>query len=497
MITSAEISESRRQRLARRLAGPNFDALLAVVVAAGTLGVGTGLGRSVAAFEASAVAAAAAVVAILLARRAPVAAFGVLFGVATLSLMTIDLPFGRVRIEQPAILGLFVLLLVQGRLRAFRPIAISASVACFAIYFATMVLSSILNAPEIAVSARLFIWLGISMVGAVVAFALVWGHDGEEQRALSWVGLLQGLLGLGVAVAFFALGPSGIPGMQINPGEVPKVASIDFEANLYASLLGLLAPFALEEWRRRRGLDQAVVVGIVIVGLGLGVTRGAYAGLAAGLMVYLGLLFVRRIPRVVLVRVAGLAAVACLAAPLTSRILLPVERPISGPTPTYVAGATPGLSPSPSPSPGATQQTDTLAWRLDRIPTALSDIETSPLIGLGAAAFGQRHQRSDAPGQRDYIGMQSLVAVYETGIVGSVALGLGFLILLLMLAMKTGPDMGRHAAYAGAICSFLVSYQATNALWFSINWLIVGAALALVASSSGARPTLRMPRLRG
>jgi hypothetical protein len=65
-----------------------------------------------------------------------------------------------------------------------------------------------------------------------------------------------------------------------------------------------------------------------------------------------------------------------------------------------------------------------------------------------------------------------------------------------MLAMKTGPDVGRHAAYAGAICSFLVSYQATNALWFSINWLIVGGALALVASSSVSRPTLGIPRLR-
>jgi len=54
-----------------------------------------------------------------------------------------------------------------------------------------------------------------------------------------------------------------------------------------------------------------------------------------------------------------------------------------------------------------------------------------------------------------------------------------FLILLVMLALTSGADVGRYAAYAGAICSFLVSYQATNALWFSINWLLVGAALAL------------------
>ena len=76
---------------------------------------------------------------------------------------------------------------------------------------------------------------------------------------------------------------------------------------------------------------------------------------------------------------------------------------------------------------------------------------------------------------------------------GAAALGLGFLILLVMLARKSGSDVGRYAAYAGAICSFLVSYQVTNALWFSINWLVIGAALALVASSRVSRPPLGTP----
>jgi hypothetical protein len=437
------------------------------------------------------------VVTILLARKAPLVAFGVLFGVATLSRLAIDLPVGRVRVEQPAILGLFLLLLLQGRLRVFRPIAIAVSVACFGVYFAVMVLSSILEAPQIAVSARLAIWTGISMLGGVVAFALVWGHEGEEQRALSWIGLLQGLFGIGIAVAFFAFGPDGIPGMQISPGELPKVASVDYEANLYASLLGFLAPFALEEWRRRRGVVEAIVAAVVIIALGLGVTRGAYAGLLVGLAVYLGILFARRIPRGVVVRLAGLAAVACLAAVVNATALLPAERPSPAPSPIAVASGSPGTSPAPSlsptPTPTPAPAVDTLTWRVDRIPTAVSDIRTSPLIGLGAASFGQRHLYGYPPTIPDYIGMQSLVAVYETGILGAAALGLGFLILLVLLAWKSGPNVGRYAAYAGAISSFLVSYQVTNALWFSINWLIVGAALALVASSSASKPATEAP----
>jgi O-antigen ligase len=132
--------------------------------------------------------------------------------------------------------------------------------------------------------------------------------------------------------------------------------------------------------------------------------------------------------------------------------------------------------PTPSPTPVA----DTLAFRLNRVPAALADIKTSPIIGLGAAAFGQRHIRPDVPETRDYIGMLALVAVYETGIMGALALAAGFVLLLALLVWRGKGDVGRAAAYAGSITAFLVSYEATNALWFSINWLIVGAALAFV-----------------
>ncbi|HEX9045377.1 MAG TPA: hypothetical protein VF802_10160, partial [Candidatus Limnocylindrales bacterium] len=52
------------------------------------------------------------------------------------------------------------------------------------------------------------------------------------------------------------------------------------------------------------------------------------------------------------------------------------------------------------------------------------------------------------------------------------------------LLVTTVADVGRAAAYAGAVVSFLVSYEATNALWFSINWLLIGAALALVVRAA-------------
>jgi len=467
---------------------------VAVATAGTTFAVGALVGRSSDAILTSGIAAVAALVIILLVRSAPVLAFGLLFLVASLSRLTIDLPVGHVRVEQPAILGSFLALAVLGRLGTLRDRSVAAVGACFGLYLTVMVLSSVLKAPVLAVSLRLLIWTAISMLSAVVAYALLGRRPGEEQRSLSWVGALQGLGGLAIAGLFLVAGPLGIPGMQVSPGEVPKVASVDFEANLFASLLAMLAPFALEEWRRRRTAVSAIVAIVTIVALGLGVTRGAYAGLAAGLVVYFGVLVLRLTPRVMLGPVVAVAAFALLLAPATSSVLLPAERPVApfasqAPTASGTAGspgASPGFTASPQPTPQPTPTADTLAFRLDRVPAALADIKTSPIIGLGAASFGQWHARQDAPETRDYIGMLALVAVYETGFIGALALFAGFLVLFILLIKPGGRDVGRAAAYAGAIASFLVSYEATNAMWFSINWLIVGAALAFVVRSRQA-----------
>jgi hypothetical protein len=123
----------------------------------------------------------------------------------------------------------------------------------------------------------------------------------------------------------------------------------------------------------------------------------------------------------------------------------------------------------------------------------------SPIIGLGAASYGQRHeipyQAADTP---DYIGILALVALYESGVLGAAALGLGFLLSLRLLFRTSRQQPGPAAAYFASIVSLLVAYQATNALFFSINWIILGAGLALatrmvrgVGAASGAGPAER------
>jgi len=48
---------------------------------------------------------------------------------------------------------------------------------------------------------------------------------------------------------------------------------------------------------------------------------------------------------------------------------------------------------------------------------------------------------------------------------------------------------GASVAFIAALVSMLVSYQATNASQFAVNWIIIGAAVALVATKTTAVST--------
>jgi hypothetical protein len=80
----------------------------------------------------------------------------------------------------------------------------------------------------------------------------------------------------------------------------------------------------------------------------------------------------------------------------------------------------------------------------------------------------------------------AVAVLYESGVVGALALAIGFLALLWMLLRASADRVksGLAAAYVAAIVSLLVAYQATNAIHFATNWLIFGGALALAIGRS-------------
>ena len=136
--------------------------------------------------------------------------------------------------------------------------------------------------------------------------------------------------------------------------------------------------------------------------------------------------------------------------------------------------------PAPSPTFRVLAAPDNVSFRLDRVLPALQELAHSPVIGLGADSYGQRHSLSSQPDQPDHIAILAVAAPYEAGVLGASALAIGFVLVLLALvkAAWRRTDSSRVAAYAGAVACLLVSYQVTNALNFSLIWLLAGAGLA-------------------
>jgi hypothetical protein len=290
---------------------------------------------------------------------------------------------------------------------------------------------------------------------------------------------------------------------------LPRVHAFTWETNLYASLLAMCLPFALES--ARTGVRGGwALLALVAIGLPLGVTRGAYIGLAAGIATYWGLWAWRRrddpgVRMRTLARPAAALAVALAVGLLAADILLPnaVERilgPGGGPSasqppgsgaPTLAPGETP--SPTPQPLPSLGPGSDTLDFRMRRLPLAFADLRGSPLIGLGAASFGQRHVDPTRPGEQDHIAVLAVALPYESGLLGTAALGVALLALVIGLwrSSANAAFLGSSAAFLGSIATVLVAYQATNALHFAHNWLIFGAAAALAVRGSQPAPTRR------
>jgi len=162
------------------------------------------------------------------------------------------------------------------------------------------------------------------------------------------------------------------------------------------------------------------------------------------------------------------------------------------------APAVPGTTSPPATPPVLTLEPypDTIAFRLERVPIALNDLWRSPLIGFGAESFGQNHpDRYAGPGP-DHIAILVIVAPYEAGIIGASALAIGFILLLVGLwrTARRAADLGDRrtagiaAAFIGSLVCILVCYQVTNAIHLAVNWIVIGAALALTSRGPSSDP---------
>ncbi len=437
----------------------------------------------------------------------PRVCLAILFLVASFSRATLETPLGTMRPEMPAVAVVAVLLLASGRFKTLLnvPRSTAAMALAFGTFLVVMSLSSVLVAPDRSQSMHMVAWYALSMLSGVVAFVLIRPRPADAVEPFALGGATMGAIGILVAAMFLIGGPAFTAGIQEQNSVQPRVYAMAWETNLYASFLAMTAFLALEAARRnwRVGL---VLLALVLIGFPLGITRGAYLGLAAGAVVYIVTRFVVEHRAADLPRLGALAAPLLAVGILASMTMLPnllerqsaqvavVTSTPSSPS-SQSSGAsskpqtTPTPTPTPTPAPTLVASTDTVAFRLERVPVALKDLPQSPIIGFGAESFGERHPERSAGGGPDHIAIMAVAVLYESGIAGAAALTIGFALLLFALWRSARRSFSRldyraagaAAAFLGALVTMLVAYQVTTSVQFAINWLIIGAAAALTA----------------
>jgi len=443
--------------------------------------------RSVLSAVLAAIAMAGAGAVALLVPRQPVAAVGVCFALSVFSRVYLVLPAGSLRLEQPALIVMILAVIwYRSRLelppiRQLWPLAATAL-----IYLGALALSSAFVADQPIESLKLVAWSALSMAGGAAAALLVAGH---ARRLLPWfsgsavVVAAVGFLGA-VLYLLFALGDPLVGGTGSG---LPKVYALVYEPNLYASLMAAVIPLALEMFRERPRWRNAAIASLLLIALGLGVTRGAYIGLVAGLVVYFGVLIWRAgvdsvLKRVALIVVAagliGLVMPVVFLNPQTAGILLPQTSGQPGP-----GGGGGGAS---------GDELETLEYRLQQVAAGLEDFRESPIIGMGAYSYGQRHLEPTPKQAPAVIAIWPLSVLHDAGVVGLAALSAFFALLGVRVwrATRDAQLLGPAAAFGAAVVVLLVAYLATTALHFAVTWLIIGGALG---ATLRARPSAAAP----
>ena len=128
-----------------------------------------------------------------------------------------------------------------------------------------------------------------------------------------------------------------------------------------------------------------------------------------------------------------------------------------------------------------------LEFRLVRLRQALGDIATSPVIGLGANSFGQRHADPSQAFRADYLGMLPFTVLYDAGAIGLAGFALVCAGAVWRLWRWRAPLFA--AAFLTALAIMFASYVMTDALRLAFSWIVIGTALGLAYRASEARPS--------
>jgi O-antigen ligase len=442
----------------------------AMVVGLGSaIGLGVGLGLALPLV----IVLAALIASLVLLMGWPVSAVALLSGAALLTHYRLEVGAFSVRAEHVA--ALLVALLGAWQLVRWRRRLVITTPGVFILgWLAVNLVATLANAPDPSESQRHTLRLFLVALNFFLVVNLL-------QKPQQWRRAYRWFLGLGVAEAAFGLlalaaYPSGVNlGVQVMPNLPYPVPYGSFEeGNLFGSHSGawLLALLFLylggrPEPRRARVRRVVLAIGIGILSLAvlLSLSRGAWLGFLAGLLlvyIYYGRSRVGQMRRLTHVLIAGPVVAAVL---ILALLFLPDAVPLIGRVRSFAR----------------LDQDATFQGRLEDISRALHDWSEHPLLGWGPGTYVQLH--GIVRGSPAWLSNIILRTLQETGVVGLLFFG-GYVVTVLVGAVRTsrvavGPDdRAMLLGLAVGCCALLVSYQATDGTWLAAPWVHTGLLMA-------------------
>jgi hypothetical protein len=396
------------------------------------------------------------------------AAIWIAAGLARFGLLTHGF---RLRLsESVSLLALGAILVASRfRLRIPWPVAIYPL-----IYVGIETLSTVVNPLDWSRGFKLDLLLGVEAVLAIGVATLVRSID---LKTLARMIVGSGALAALVAVALTVIYQLHLTtlGVQVDPVTgVCKTYGTMYEANLLGSYLAatLVFSFVVGQYLGPAWFTAGSRA-LMVVGIGLTVSRAIWFSVLAGVVVLLALAVFERV-RLRTQQVAALAGGAAL-------ILL-------------TWGALLQIASSHPCGPARASELSTQGSINGRVAShilALNEWTTSPFWGLGTGS-SRAHLPND-PNQ-PWISSQAIAELHDTGVIGFVMVfGLLGLLLWALIRWRRPPDRSeRWLRYglAASIVTLLAAFQATTGVLMEFPWLFIGVAIGVLYARppAAARP---------
>lgn len=337
------------------------------------------------------------------------------------------------------------------------------------VYVVINFLSSSMYSLDVANSYRICVWLGLS-VGAffVVLYLLEDTSITFILKVLTVVAAAESAYGV-CLLGLYNLGVIDF-GIHIDPvGNIVGAVGTHYEANIFGSYLmvSALINFGLVSTKLRyqeRWIFYPTLL-IILLGLLFSFTRAAWVGLAIGL----GCLMVASTAK----KLFSFGRLLPLSLLGSLMLLLIFYVSPMGET---LAQRAMSLSQI---------DTGTASFRLTRIVQVMEEVPDAPFLGHGTNSFGHTHEDRSQNYAPDYMPSLFFATLYDVGIIGLGVLVWFFGLLCAMLLRAKGSvhDQILNVALFAGIIALLVAYQATNAIWFSYNWILLAICVAQIERS--------------